>query len=291
MPEATVNGIDTHYDLQEEGTPTLFIHGGWGGPASSVVPQETGLTEGLSGKISIHLITYDRRSAGQSQYVVDKFTLADIADDAAALLDHLNMDRAVVIGMSMGGMVAQQFGLDHPDKVIGLCLAGTGADMMSDIDLGRTGKEIVERCASDGDRAVFDSLKDELRNPPAIAVGEPRTPEAEARMQRRNEAVAKELKDISEDDLFRYWTGMIRNYEAFIGVDFTPRLGDLKMPVLVIHGGADTIVPLKYGQALHHGIDKSQIHESEGAGHGVLDYPDALEALRTWLRNVRWLAM
>ena len=291
MPTATVNGIETQYELQEEGTPTLFIHGGFGGPASSVVPQETSLTEGLSGKISIHLITYDRRSAGQSQYVVDKFTLADIADDAAALLDHLNMDRAVVIGMSMGGMVAQQFGLDHPDRVIGLCLAGTGADMMSGMDLGRAGKEVVERCASEGDRAVFDSLKDELRKRPVFPVGEPRTPEGEQRTERRNEAVGKALEEISEDDLFRYWQGMIRNYEAFIGVDFTPRLGDLKMPVLVVHGTGDTIVPVEHAQALHDGIDKSQLYALEGAGHVVIDYPEAVEAMRTWLRNVRWLAM
>ena len=281
MPKATVNGIKTHYEVQGTGTPVLFIHGGWGGPASSLVPLDNVVASVLQD--NVQLITYDRRSAGQSQYALDEFTVEDIAAAARALLAHLGIDRSVVvIGHSMGGMVAQQYGLDYPDHVTSLCLAATGADLMSSIDLGRAGAELVERCRNEGDRAVFDSLKHQLREPPIVAVDEPRTPEAKERLRRRNEAFAKALSEVSENDLFLYWTGMIRNYNAFVGRDFTPRLGDLKMPVLVVHGNGDTIVPLELGRALHDGTPNSELRELDAAGHGVFDYPQGQEALRTW---------
>ncbi len=269
MPTATVNGIETHYEVQGTGTPVLFIHGGWGGPASSLVPSENAVTSVLTD--NVQLITYDRRSAGQSQYVLDEFTIEDIAADARALLEHLGIDRSTVIGTSMGGMVAQQYGLDYPDHVTGLCLAATGANMMGDIDLGRAGTELVERCRTEGDRAVFDSLKDGLRNPPVFAAAEPRTPEVEERLKQRSEAMAKALGEVPEEDLFGYWTGMIRNYNAFAGVDLTPRLGELKMPVLIVHGNADAAVPLEFAKALHDGIPKSQFRELDAVGHGVFD--------------------
>ena len=284
MPKATVNGIETQYEVQGTGTPALFIHGGWGGPASSLVPLENAVTSALGD--DVQLITYDRRCAGESQYVPDAFTVADIAADARALLKHLEIDRSVVIGHSMGGMVAQQYGLDYPDHVIGLCVAATGADLMSSIDLGRAGSELTERCRSEGDRAVFDSLKDQLRNPPVVATAEPRTPDAEQRLQRRNEAVAKALGEVPEDELFRYWVGMIRNYDAFIGHDFTPRLSGLAMPVLVVHGTGDTVVPFELGNALYEATPHSELCALDGAGHGVFDYPEGRSALRTWVQTV-----
>ena len=284
MPKATVNGIETHYEVQGTGTPVLFIHGGWGGPASSLVPLENAVTSALGD--DVQLITYDRRCAGESQYVLDEFTVKDIAADARALLKHLDIDRSVVIGHSMGGMVAQQYGLDYPDHVIGLCVAGTGADLMSSIEPGRAGRALTERCRSEGDRAVFESLKDELRNPPVFATAEPRTPDAEQRLQRRNEAVAKALREVSEDELFRYWAGMIRNYDAFIGHDFMPRLSELMMPVLVVHGSGDTVVPLELGNALYEGTPHSELCALDGAGHGVFDYPEGQLALRTWVQTV-----
>jgi len=287
MPTATVNGIETHYEVHGTGTPVLFIHGGWGGPASSLVPQQNVVADVLTD--NTQLITYDRRSAGESQYVVDEFTVEDIAADARALLEHLGIERSTVIGHSMGGMVALQYALDYPEHVTGLCLAATGSNLMASIDLGRMGSELVERCRSDGDRAVFDSLKDQLRNPPPLATAEPRTPEMIQRLEERAAATLEVLKDISDDDLFGYWTGMVRNYNAFIGYDLAPRLGELKMPVLILHGNADTIVPFEFGKAMEDGIAKVDLRELDEIGHSVFDFPRGQDAIRTWVRNVRWL--
>lgn len=288
MPKATINGVETHYEVQGTGTPVLFIHGGWGGPATSLVPMDTPVTRVL--RDGVQLITYDRRSAGQSQSVLTPFDVKDIAADGRALLQHLGVDRSVVIGHSMGGMVATQYALDYPQHVLGLCLAATGPDLMSSINLGTAGSALAERCKAEGDRAVFDSMKSQLRSAPVLAPEEPRPPEAAERVQRRNEAVAKALADVSEADLFRYWAGSIRNYEAFMGHDFTPRLRELKMPTLVIHGTGDTVIPVAIGKRLHAGIPNAELCEIAGAGHGVFDYPECQQTLRDWVRKVEQAA-
>ncbi len=89
-----------------------------------------------------------------------------------------------------------------------------------------------------------------------------------------------------DDALFRYSTGELRNYEAYLDVDFTDRLGELKMPVSIIHGTSDNTVPFAWGEALHKAIPHSEFIPVEGADHGVLSYAPAAEALRTWVARV-----
>src|SRR3990170_5157830 len=105
MPRARVNGFEISYDVSGEGTPVLFIHGGFGGPASTLAPQERAVKSILKHD-AIQLITYDRRCAGQSEYVLDDYSLVDLAGEARALLAHLGNERSIVIGDSMGGLVA-----------------------------------------------------------------------------------------------------------------------------------------------------------------------------------------
>lgn len=285
MPKATVNGVETEYEVHGAGTPVLFIHGGWGGPASSLAPTENAVTSALTE--NVQLIMYDRRGAGQSESILDDFTVADIAADGRALLDHLGIENSIVIGHSMGGMVAQQYALDYPEKVIGVCLAATGSDLMTSIPLGHMGTELVERCRNEGDRVVFESLQNDLRNPPPYApTDEPRTPEAEERMKQRSEVIAQALKEISEEELFRSWAGMVRNYGAFIGRDMTPRHDELTMPVLILHGTGDTIVPFDHATAMHATISQSELSELDGAGHGVFDFPNGQDAIRAWVKSL-----
>ena len=85
---ARVNGVDLAYEERGTGRPLLFIHGGYGGPASSLWPGPRlvwhAATDGF------RTINYDRRCAGRSEYVREPFTLHDIAQDARALLEQLD---------------------------------------------------------------------------------------------------------------------------------------------------------------------------------------------------------
>src|SRR5215213_3709846 len=110
LPIAHVNGLDLYYDDEGEGTPVLFIHGGFGGVESTLFPQQS-VFKGVMPPDTFRTITFDRRNSGRSGYSTKPHKIEDLAADAAALLDHLRIDRAVIVGDSMGGMVAMKFAL------------------------------------------------------------------------------------------------------------------------------------------------------------------------------------
>ncbi len=295
MPRARVNGVELYYEVQGQGPPVLFIHGGYGGPTSTLRrgprPLAGVLTEG------VRLITYDRRNCGQSQYVLDEFTLEDLAEDARALLDHLGVERSIVIGSSAGGIIALQYTLLWPGRVHALALANTGPGIMNPQPLGvrepLSGEvrdrisvvqeriALVERARSEGDRAAFESRRDEFRAPPEVD-------EAESPPQQREraEALRAALLEASDEELFVYSTGALRNMAASIEHDFTPRLAELAMPVCIIHGNADTTVPFEYGQVIAAGVPHAEFHEIDGAGHGILAHEQARSIIGEWVSRV-----
>src|SRR5205814_6555021 len=71
------------------------------------------------------VIRIDNRGSGYSRFAATPFTMADLADDVADVFDAANAERATVLGMSMGGMIAQEFAFRHPDRLAGLVLTAT----------------------------------------------------------------------------------------------------------------------------------------------------------------------
>jgi pimeloyl-ACP methyl ester carboxylesterase len=121
MPFLQLEDLQLHYEVHGEGAPFLFIsetacHGEVWKPYQ--IPEFSR---------DHQVITYDQRGTGRSGKVTEQFTTKRLADDAAALLDHLGVDQAIVYGHSMGGRVAQLVALDHPQKVKKLILASSGA--------------------------------------------------------------------------------------------------------------------------------------------------------------------
>jgi 3-oxoadipate enol-lactonase len=284
MAKARINGVETSYDVKGQGYPVLFIHGGFGGPGSTLVPQVRRVLD-VFPEDRVQTIVYDRRCAGMTEYDLSHYTVLDLAADARALLDHLGIDRSIVVGDSMGGMVAQQYALAYPEGVVALCLLETGADLMSETEFGKRGQYLVQRAATEGEREVFDSYKEELRNPPRPNTSA-LSPEERTRAELQRAVMLAVLSAIPDEELFRYATGLLRNFEAFIGYDFAARLTELKMPVCVIHGDIDTTVPFEYGRALHDAIPQSEFHEIADATHGLLIYPDAVDTLRDWVLRI-----
>lgn len=284
MAEEKINGVRISYEDRGAGTPVLFIHGGYGGAASTLSPSPHVIRDALPAD-QFRLLTYDRRSCGQSEYVTDAaYTLEDLALDAAALLDHAGIRRAVIVGTSAGGPIALQFALAMPERTLALCLPNTGANLMDQSrETSRQRLALVERFRTDGARAVFETRKHRLRTPAPAA--EPQ-PGQESEAAERRAKLEAGLAALSEDDLFRYSTGEIRNFEAYVGYDFAPRLGELEMPVCIIHGTADQTVPFAWGQALHAGIRHSEFHAIEGGKHGIVSHPEAQAKLRGWAAGI-----
>ncbi|MEX2229330.1 MAG: alpha/beta fold hydrolase [Dehalococcoidia bacterium] len=76
------------------------------------------------------------------------------------------------------------------------------------------------------------------------------------------------------------------NRGAYEGIDFTDRLGELQLPVFIVHGNADRTVPIAYGRDLAAGIAHAEFHEIEGAGHGITGHAEAQRLLREWIARV-----
>jgi pimeloyl-ACP methyl ester carboxylesterase len=230
------------------------------------------------------LVDWDRRCAGASQYVLDWYTLDDIAADARALLAGLDIERSVVIGSSMGGMVAQQYVLDYPEHTRALALLNTGPDLMLRTGWGKSMTSQAERARSEGDEAVFNGER--LRNPPALpARAQLPEPRRKAMLAAR-EAYLARVAETSDQELLRLASGATRNYAAFAGYDFRPRLGEIDVPTFVLHGTADTTVPWECAEVLEAGIRDAVLHPIPGAEHGILQQPAARDALRAWLEEL-----
>lgn len=119
MPNATLNGLNFHFERAGFGPPLLFISGTGG----DLRVQPNVFASPLAK--AFDLLAYDQRGLGRTDKPDVPYSMAQYADDAAALLDHVGWDSVAVIGVSFGGMVAQELVLRHPQRVKRLVLACT----------------------------------------------------------------------------------------------------------------------------------------------------------------------
>ena len=121
MPYATLNGIRFHYETSGEGDPILLING-LSAPAANWLFQVKGLAP------HYQVVTFDNRGVGETDMPeAPAYPTSQMADDAAAVLEHLAIPRAHVVGHSMGGTIAMELAIRHPQRVRSLGLCGTWA--------------------------------------------------------------------------------------------------------------------------------------------------------------------
>jgi len=120
MPMANVNGINISYRIEGEGEPLIMISGA--GANKGTWRSQTGAF-----KKYFRTITFDNRGVGESDKSARPYTLKMMAGDTIGLMDHLHVERAHVLGVSMGGMIAQEIAINHPERVNKLILACTFA--------------------------------------------------------------------------------------------------------------------------------------------------------------------
>jgi 3-oxoadipate enol-lactonase len=277
MPLVTANGISTYYDVSGRGRPLLFIHGGFGGAESTLFPKAPAIA-GVLPEGAFLTISYDRRNSGRSEYTAGRIRLEDLAADAHGLLQALGIREAVVVGDSLGGMIAARMALEFPRSVMALVLMETGG-----LILHRTVRAFGVFAALRvlGERRVFRLAKQRLLNPSWSKPIGPGMDAAEASARTAHDAAFRaKLRSLPEETLFAYTRGLVHTYHAFWGRDLSSEVHRLTMPVQIIHGTADTIVPFEKGRDLHERIVGSEMHALPGLGHGLLLYEDGRAALR-----------
>src|SRR5262245_58236034 len=118
----TINGLDIHHEVQGEGPPIVFVHG-LGATSNVWHAQRTILSK------YHRVIVYDRSGSGRSQKAREGYSVDAWTDELAGLLDHLAVPSAVVVGHSLGSMVAQRFAGRHANRTRALILAGGEAEL------------------------------------------------------------------------------------------------------------------------------------------------------------------
>jgi pimeloyl-ACP methyl ester carboxylesterase len=118
MPSARINGINIEYDVAGQGEPLVMIMGMGFGKKGWIMQ-----TRFL--KKYFQVITFDNRGAGNSDKPQGPYSTRMMADDTVGLMDHLHLDKAHILGMSMGGMIAQEIAINYPQRVNKLVLVST----------------------------------------------------------------------------------------------------------------------------------------------------------------------
>ena len=279
MPTSHVNGVDLFYEVDGQGPVLAFIHGGFGGERSSVVPRQRDWQQVLAKDYSV--ITYDRRSAGQSAYPDDGYTLATFASDLHELLVKLGIQRAVIMGDSAGGPIALTYALTYGETVDALILVETASRLMDDRarESIRREVEVLER---EGPAAAFDYIQKEQAErggAPRLLVPPQRMEEFSRRQQQVEDLVAK----LTREQRIKYTAGEVRNSSVYLGSDLTDRLEEIDVPTLVVHGDVDQVVPISSGEALAEGIPGAQLRIIAGAGHGLTQWPETIAVIKEFL--------
>ncbi|MCY4619613.1 MAG: alpha/beta hydrolase [Chloroflexi bacterium] len=293
MRLALINGRRVAYEISGDptGKPVLIIHGAWGGPSSTLWNgpriRWQAPTDGLK------LIWYDRRCAGLSQYDAELFTLEDLANDAVGVLDYLEIEQTAVIATSAGGPIGLSLALDYPERVESLVLLNTGASLMSlepsGVDLGDP--FVVDRLETVSKRLALLDLLEAAGLEAAIAASEeewrspPQPPDPDPSLASFRENRQRTLANVSDCELARLAHGALLNMKAQRGVDLSSKASGIDCPVLIVHGDADTTVPIAFGRALTKTVVQGELVALAGVGHGLIVNPNAQRLVGKWLRN------
>ena len=262
----SATGRRIYYDESGTGPPVLLIPGHGGYRRGSIA----WLAEALAPRFRV--VAMDNRDAGESEPETEYYRLGDMAGDAAALLDALGIDRAHVLGHSMGSSIALQLALDPPTWLDCLVLISPSVG-------GEPEHRTGEPLPPPAEWWVDDPVERMRRVLPEV-VG----PDYRARM---SEADAAAIVDLERGNRTT-WAGTMRQ-EAAAGDDpISSRLAEVHTPTLVIHGDADVAVPLERGQALAAGIPGARLVAHPGVGHRPwVERPDAtIGAIMAFLTEV-----
>jgi len=235
---------ELYYESTGAGAPVLLVMGlgmtatGWW----RTVPV---LAERL------RVIAFDNRGMGRSGRPEGPYSTAQLADDAVAVLDAAGEESAHVYGISLGGMIAQEVALRHPGRVRSLVLGATTAGGPGHVAPAPGTLAFFERRASmPAEEAVWASV-------PYNYGAATREHQAE----RIGEDIVQRLRYPFEPEPYR------AQLAAALSHDVDGRLGEIRVPTLVVHGEEDRMIPAANGERLAGAIPGARLSLWPGAGH------------------------
>jgi pimeloyl-ACP methyl ester carboxylesterase len=244
MPSAVVGGSELHYVRAGEGEPLLLIQGmssthlTWGRPFLTALER------------TFDCIAFDHRGTGDSGAACMPFTTADLAGDALGLLDALGIERAHVLGVSMGGMAAQELALADPDRIRTLTLGATYCGGPEGTLMAEEALQTLSEALASANRERVDRAIWEINLSAAFRADDSRFAEFQK--------VVTEPPAPTPVVAQQMW--------ACAAHDTSARLGDVKTPALVVHGSEDRMLGVSNGRQIA-ALMGARLELLEGVGH------------------------
>ncbi len=252
MKTISVNNIKLAYERLGSGTPLMLIHGfpldhtTWSDVASLL-------------KSDFDLILPDLRGFGQSSAIDSPYTMSDMADDLAGLLDQLGVEKIALAGHSMGGYVALAFAKKYPQRVSALGLVASQA--LADISAQKEGRyKTAEQVAEKGASVVADAM----------------TAKFSANVKTQN-AIRGLINQQSKSGVIGALKAMAEREDQTVLL--------AKFPLVLIHGDADNLIPVDRAREIKNSFPKAQLIELPNIGHALM--MDAAEKTAEALKSLK----
>jgi 3-oxoadipate enol-lactonase len=267
VPFAQANGLDVYHEFLGSGPRLLYISGTGGDLRKQPRVADSPLAR------HFQVLAYDQRGLGRTSKPERPYDMADYASDAVALLDAVGWDRCLMVGVSFGGMVAQELAIRVPERIQRLVVCctssgGTGNPSyplheLQDLEL----EERISRRVSLLD--TRQSQEWQRQNPDRYA-------------EIRKFHLAREAVGASEPG---HEQGYLRQLEARRGHDTFDRLPQIHLPVLICAGRYDGIAPPQNQESLQKQIPNSRLEFFEGGHRFYIEDPRAYETMIAFLNE------
>lgn len=253
---AKINGVEICYELFGDDYPIVLIQG-FGARKEGFKCQVPALSEHFK------VITFDNRGAGKSERVNDSYTMETLADDIKGLLDVLEIKKTHVLGTSMGGIIAQQFALQHPEYVDKLILVNTISGAPDNVGLEllkRNRLDQLELIKKDPEKAFWDNAH--------IWFYHKYRKELKANPMKKFFGIWSAEDEIRESTILMPTPRDIElQIEAMKGYNSLKRLHEIKSPVLLLAASHDKVCSKSNAEEMHKRILNSVFRVIEKAGH------------------------
>lgn len=257
MPTVRVNDIEMFFQDVGDGEPLVLIMG-FGGDITAWAFQIPEFSAGH------RVIAFDNRGVGQSDAPDHPYTTRMMAGDALGLMDALGVDSAHVIGVSMGGMIAQELALARPDRVRSMHLACT---------LARPDPYMLALNAAWRDMRIGLGRESTMRTL-GLWLFSPTT------YAERPEFIEALLQSSLTNPYQQTLAGFLRQGEAVAAHDALDRLSAIRCPTLVTAAEDDILVPPRFAREIVARIPGAELRLVPSAGHGYfLERPDVFNTL------------
>ena len=236
MEKIAVNDIELAYDRRGKGIPLVLLHG---------YPLDHHLWDEVVPllEVTFDLILPDLRGFGESTTVITPYTMDDYASDIAGLLDNLGIQKAAIVGHSMGGYVALAFARLYPQRVSALGLVST--QVLAD--------------PADRKEGRYKSAADVTENGIAGVVA---TMTPKFTSDERLQAWAREMMERQKPAAY---IGALKAMAE--RMDATPLLAAFNFPIVILHGTADALIPIDRAREIKAAVPKAHLAELSDVGH------------------------